>query len=86
MYKEKTMRVTDPDINDQVQVNPAWGIGIGILIIVLGIIAIARPLFASIASTLVFGWIFIIAGIVQMTYALHSRRDGHIAWKSPVLI
>jgi len=44
-------------------------------------IAIARPLFASIASTLVFGLIFIIAGIVQMIYALQSRREGHIAWK-----
>ena len=28
------MRVTDPEISDQVRVNPAWGIGIGILMIV----------------------------------------------------
>jgi len=81
MYKENTMRVTDSEISDPVQVNPAWGIGIGILMIVLGAIAIARPFFASIASALAFGWIFVIAGIVQITYALQSRRDGHIAWK-----
>ena len=75
------MRVTDPEISDQVRVNPAWGIGIGILMIVLGMIAIARPFFASIASALVFGWIFMIAGIVQITYAFGSRKDGHIVWK-----
>jgi len=75
------MRVTDPEISDQVQVKPAWGIGIGILMIVFGVIAIARPFFASIASALVFGWIFIIAGIAQLAYAFQSRKDGHIAWK-----
>ncbi len=75
------MRVTDTEISEQVQVNPAWGIGIGILMIVLGVIAIARPFFASIASALVFGWIFIIAGIFQSAYAFQSRSYGHIAWK-----
>ncbi len=75
------MTVTDPEISDQVQVNPAWGIGIGILMIVLGVIATTRPFFASIASALVFGWIFIIAGIVQIAHAFQSHRDGHIAWK-----
>ena len=75
------MRVTDPEISDRAQVKPGWGIAIGILVIILGVIAIARPFFASIASALVFGWVFILAGIVQIVHAFQSRRDGHITWK-----
>ncbi len=75
------MRVTDPEISDRAQVKPGWGIAVGILVIILGVIAIARPFFASIASALVFGWVFILAGIVQIVHAFQSRRDGHITWK-----
>jgi len=34
--------------------------------IVLGMIAIAFPFFASVTSVLVFGWIFVFAGIAQI--------------------
>jgi uncharacterized membrane protein HdeD (DUF308 family) len=49
--------------------------------IILGMIAIIFPLFATITSTLVFGWIFIFAGIAQIVYAFQSRGAGQIAWK-----
>ena len=75
------MRVTDLEISAQLQVNPAWGIGIGILMIVLGVIAIAKPFFALFVSALLFSFIFIIASIVQSVSARLKRRDGHIAWK-----
>lgn len=54
---------------------------VGILLVILGLIAIARPLYATIASTLVFGWLFIFAGIAQIAYAFSSRGAGQIIWK-----
>ncbi len=48
---------------------------------ILGLVAIARPFYATIASTLVFGWVFIFAGITQIVYAFGSRRAGQFVWK-----
>jgi uncharacterized membrane protein HdeD (DUF308 family) len=74
------MKVTEPRIDEQV-INSRWITPIAILMIVLGIIAITFPFFASVASTLVFGWVFIFAGIAQIVYAFQSRGAGQIAWK-----
>ncbi|AFY35978.1 HdeD family acid-resistance protein [Calothrix sp. PCC 7507] len=81
------MRVIEPEIDEQV-VSSGWttaiplvAVGIAILMIVLGIIAIAFPFFASVASTLLFGWIFIFAGITQIVYAFQSRGAGKVVEK-----
>lgn len=74
------MRITEPGIDEQV-VSSKWTTTIAVLMIILGIIAIAFPFFASIASTLVFGWVFIFAGVVQIVYAFHSRDAGQVIWK-----
>ncbi|MEM8502268.1 MAG: DUF308 domain-containing protein [Cyanobacteria bacterium P01_D01_bin.1] len=59
----------------------AIGTVMGIVLIVLGIIAIAQPLFATIASTLIFGWLFIVAGIAQVVYSFSSGNLGQYLWK-----
>ena len=74
------MRVTKPETNKQV-INYRLGNAITILMIMLGSIAIAFPLFATVASTLVFGWIFVFAGTTQIVYAFTSRGAGRVAWK-----
>ncbi len=52
------MRTIEPETDEQV-VSSGWTTAIAILMILLGISAIAFPFFASVASTLVFGWVFI---------------------------
>ncbi|MEH2043130.1 DUF308 domain-containing protein [Nostoc sp.] len=42
---------------------------------------IAFPFFASVTSALVFGWIFVFAGIAQIIYAFESICAGFVAWK-----
>ena len=74
------MRVTEREIDEQV-VSSRWTTAIAVVTIVLGMIAIAFPFFASVASTLVLGWIFIFAGIAQIVYAFQSRGAGQVAWK-----
>ncbi len=76
------MKVTDPEVRDRERTGGSGtGIAIGILLVVLGLIAIARPVYATIASTLVFGWLFIFAGIAQIVYAFSSRGAGQVIWK-----
>ncbi|MBR8835059.1 MAG: DUF308 domain-containing protein [Stigonema ocellatum SAG 48.90 = DSM 106950] len=74
------MRVTQPEIDEQV-INSGWITTIAILMIVFGMIAIAFPFFASVASTLVFGWVFTFAGIAQIVYAFQSKGGGQVVWK-----
>lgn len=76
------MKVTDPEVRDRERTGGAGiGIVVGVLLVILGLVAIARPIYATIASTLVFGWLFIFAGIAQIVYAFGSRLAGQIIWK-----
>jgi uncharacterized membrane protein HdeD (DUF308 family) len=75
------MSVTEYDDTDEQVISSGWITAIAIVMIVLGIIAIAFPFFATIASTVLFGWIFISAGIFQIAYAFQSRGTGKIVWK-----
>lgn len=43
--------------------------------LVLGIAAIVEPLVATIAVSRVFSWIFLIAGVIRIVYAVQSRSD-----------
>jgi uncharacterized membrane protein HdeD (DUF308 family) len=74
------MRVTETETDKQV-IKSGWTTTIAILMIVLGVVAIACPFFATVASTLVFGWIFVFAGIAQIVYAFQSRGAGQVVWK-----
>lgn len=76
------MKVTDPEVRDRQQTGGSGtGIVVGVLLVILGLIAIARPVYATLASTLVFGWLFIFAGIAQIVYAFGSRGAGQVIWK-----
>ena len=76
------MRATDPEVRDRERTGGSGtAIAIGIVMVILGLIAIARPLYATIASTLVFGWLFIFAGIAQIAHAVGSRGAGQFVWK-----
>lgn len=76
------MKVTDPEVRDRERTGGSGtGIVIGVILALLGLIAIARPVYATIASTLVFGWLFIFAGIAQIFYAFKSRLAGQVIWK-----
>lgn len=77
------VKQTDPMNVDlaQSQRNAGLGIVIGIIMVVLGLVAIARPFYATIASTVVFGWLFISAGVLQLLYAMRSPNIRGFFWK-----
>ena len=52
----------------------------GIVMMVLGFLAVAEPNVATLAVTLFVGWLFLIAGVFRAASAWHSRQMPGFAW------
>jgi uncharacterized membrane protein HdeD (DUF308 family) len=63
-----------------VREHPGWFIGLGIAMLVLGALAIATPLVASLVTTLFMGWLLIIGGVVHGVHAFQNRRWAGFPW------
>ncbi|AFY92406.1 HdeD family acid-resistance protein [Chamaesiphon minutus] len=75
------MKVTTPKPKKITLVSSSWLIPLAIITIGLGTFAVIFPLFAALDATLFFGLIFILAGIMQIFYALRSWGIGQVFWK-----
>ncbi|WP_141242212.1 HdeD family acid-resistance protein [Leptolyngbya sp. BC1307] len=65
---------------EQVKRGSGWVVGLGAVMIILGILAIASPLLAGVAVSIFLGWVFVIGGIVQAVDAFrHHRSSGTLA-------
>jgi uncharacterized membrane protein HdeD (DUF308 family) len=58
-----------------------WSIGLSILMIAAGILAIASPLAAGIAVNLLVAWLLIFSGCVHLAFALYTRGAGGFLWE-----
>jgi uncharacterized membrane protein HdeD (DUF308 family) len=67
-------------MESQVRNNSGWAIALGITMIILGIIAIAAPIFTSFAAEQILGWLFVIGAVVQAFYAIRSDRQNLPVW------
>jgi uncharacterized membrane protein HdeD (DUF308 family) len=52
----------------------------GVLLLVLGTAAILLPPLAGVATTVILGWIFLVAGIVGLASTLRAREQPAFAW------
>jgi len=52
----------------------------GILLVILGLLAIALPLLASIAITLFLGWLFLVSGIAGLVLTIWARQMPGFWW------
>ncbi|HWM47391.1 MAG TPA: HdeD family acid-resistance protein [Xanthobacteraceae bacterium] len=52
----------------------------GIILIVLGVLAIALPVIATFALTILFGWLFFIGGVVGLVTSFWSRQAPGFWW------
>ncbi len=59
---------------------------IGVLLIILGLLAILLPFIAGIAVTAFIGWLLLFAGIVHLIYSWHSRKTGGVIWQILIAI
>src|SRR5262245_54556079 len=53
-----------------------WTILLGILLLVLGVIAIAFPFASSLAAAIWVGWLLIIGGAVLLAHAIRGRHES----------
>jgi uncharacterized membrane protein HdeD (DUF308 family) len=65
---------------DTVHESRGWFIGLGIAFVLLGALSILLPPLASLATTVVIGWLLVIGGLVQGYHALQNPRWGGRGW------
>ncbi len=56
-----------------------WMLGMGVVLAVLGAVAIADSVTASIVSIVFFGWLLVFVGIIGIIHTLRHRKSGHFA-------
>jgi uncharacterized membrane protein HdeD (DUF308 family) len=58
-----------------------WQIAWGVLLIILGFLAVLMPAVAALATALVFAWLLVLAGGCETAYAIQTRRSHGFGWK-----
>ena len=53
----------------------------GVSLICLGMLAIASPLIAAVAVSALVAWLIVLAGVVHVVVAFHSREAGSVIWR-----
>ena len=53
----------------------------GVLLICLGVLAIGSPMLAAIAVNAFVAWLIVLAGVVHLIVAFHTREAGSVIWR-----
>ncbi|RRA48800.1 HdeD family acid-resistance protein [Acidipila sp. EB88] len=53
----------------------------GIVLIILGLLALFLPLVAGVAITAVVGWVLVLAGAAHFYFGYHARTTGAVVWQ-----
>jgi uncharacterized membrane protein HdeD (DUF308 family) len=58
-----------------------WFLALGIVLIVAGLVAIAFPLFSTIAAKIMLGWLFLIGGVMMILHAFQAPGWQGFLWE-----
>src|SRR5215467_8302904 len=67
--------------SDIVRHASTWSIFCGVLLIVLGMFAVASPALAAVAVNAVIAWLIVLAGVIHLVLAFYAHRAGSLLWK-----
>jgi len=67
--------------SDIVRHASTWSILCGVLLVVLGMFAVASPALAAIAVNAIIAWLIVLAGVVHLVLAFYAHRAGSLLWK-----
>jgi uncharacterized membrane protein HdeD (DUF308 family) len=62
---------------DEVKRNRGWFLVLGALLIVLGIVAVGLSVLTTLASVLLFGWMLVASGALQVIHAFWREKNWH---------
>jgi uncharacterized membrane protein HdeD (DUF308 family) len=58
-----------------------WSIGLSVVLILFGFVAIVLPQVAGIGVNLLIGWLLIFSGAIHLMFAWHTRSAGGVLWE-----
>jgi uncharacterized membrane protein HdeD (DUF308 family) len=58
-----------------------WSIGLSVVMILMGMMAIGAPLEAGVAVNLLVAWLLVLSGVVHLGFAWHTRGAGGVVWE-----
>jgi uncharacterized membrane protein HdeD (DUF308 family) len=58
-----------------------WSLAWGVLLIILGILAVGQPVLAGIAVNALIAWLIVLGGVVHLVLAFHARSAGSFIWR-----
>ncbi|MGB0063200.1 MAG: DUF308 domain-containing protein, partial [Terracidiphilus sp.] len=58
-----------------------WSIGLSILMLLAGVLAIVIPAVAGIAVVVVVAWLLTFSGVAHLAFAWHTRTAGGMIWE-----
>jgi len=53
----------------------------GVALIILGMLAVGSPFLAAVAVNVFVAWLLVLAGVVHLTVAFHTREAGSLIWR-----
>ena len=70
-----------PSVGTIVKKSLGWSIGLSVLMILAGFLAIAVPQAAGIAVNLLVAWLLVFSGAAHLVFAWHTRTTGGVLWE-----
>jgi uncharacterized membrane protein HdeD (DUF308 family) len=58
-----------------------WQLGCGVLLVVVGVLALLMPGIAALATALFLAWLLILGGVFEIAYAIQTRARRGFGWK-----
>src|SRR6187401_2451068 len=80
MAKSMASSMTN-EITGDIHKATTWSIGLSVLMIAAGVLAIVSPAIAGVAVTVFFGWLLIFSGILHLAYSWQAGRAGAVVWE-----
>jgi uncharacterized membrane protein HdeD (DUF308 family) len=79
-FKEEGV-MSDPSAGAIMKKAVGWSIGLSVLMIVAGFLAIAVPQAAGIAVNILVAWLLVFSGAAHLVFAWHTRTTGGMLWE-----
>jgi uncharacterized membrane protein HdeD (DUF308 family) len=77
--EESVMSATS--VGTIVKKSVGWSIGLSLVMILAGFLAIAVPQAAGIAVNLLVAWLLVFSGVAHLVFAWHTRTSGGVVWE-----